>query len=215
MSRIKRAGLLILCVLFITGCGDRRNDREIYGGKNSVDKTINSRIEQETESTIQETETKNMLRETEDTDTFQEKEDMISENAITKSEKNEEIDFDLTEMSSDIVYATIFQLMVAPEQYEGKTFKIKGIFYATYRDSVQKNCFYCIVQDAMACCAQGMEFVWGDGSHIYPDEYPEANAEVVVEGTLETYREDGDDTLYCRLANATLQLADELQSEGE
>ena len=49
----------------------------------------------------------------------------------------------------------------------------------------------------------------------YPDEYPEANAEVVVEGTLETYREDGDDTLYCRLANATLQLADELQSEGE
>ena len=87
MSRIKRAGLLILCVLFITGCGDRKKDREIYSGKNSVDKTINSRIEQETESTIQETETKNMLRETEDTDTFQEKEDMISENAITKSEK--------------------------------------------------------------------------------------------------------------------------------
>ena len=206
MSRIKRAGLFILCGLFITGCGDRKNDREIYSGKNSVDKIINSRIEQETESTI---------RETEDTDTFQEKEDMTSENEITKSEKNGGIDFDLTEMSSDIVYATIFQLMVAPEQYEGKTFKIKGIFYATYRDSVQKNCFYCIVQDAMVCCAQGMEFVWGDGSHIYPDESPEANAEVVVEGTLETYREDGDDPLYCRLANATLQLADELQSEGE
>ena len=50
-----------------------------------------------------------------------------------------------------------------------------------------------------------MEFIWDDGSHIYPDEYPEDNAEIVVEGTFETYREDGDENLYCRLSDAILQ----------
>lgn len=50
-----------------------------------------------------------------------------------------------------------------------------------------------------------MEFVWGDGTHIYPEEYPEDNAEIVVEGIFEAYREEGDGNLYCRLSDATLQ----------
>ena len=61
-----------------------------------------------------------------------------------------------------------------------------------------------MIQDATACCAQGMEFVWGDGSHVYPDEYPEEDAEVIVEGTFETYTEERDENLYCRLKDATL-----------
>ena len=108
-------------------------------------------------------------------------------------------------MSSDMVYATVYQMMVTPEEYEGKTFRIDGNFYATYYEATKKYYFYCIIQDATACCAQGMEFIWDDGSHIYPDEYPEDNAEIVVEGTFETYREDGDENLYCRLSDAILQ----------
>ena len=41
----------------------------------------------------------------------------------------------------------------------------------------------------MACCAQGLEFVWGDGSHKYPDEYPAEDTEIEVQGTFETYKE--------------------------
>ena len=75
--------------------------------------------------------------------------------------------------------------------------------------TIQKKYYhYCIIQDATACCAQGMEFVWGDGSHVYPDEYPAEDADVIVEGTFETYREEGDSNLYCRLANATLETGD-------
>ena len=40
---------------------------------------------------------------------------------------------------------------------------------------------------------------------IYPEEYPEDNAEIVVEGIFEAYREEGDGNLYCRLSDATLQ----------
>lgn len=71
-------------------------------------------------------------------------------------------------------------------------------------EPTQKYYFYCVIQDATACCAQGLEFVWDDGTHVYPDEYPEDNAEVIIEGTFETYREE-DASLYCRLADATLE----------
>lgn len=115
------------------------------------------------------------------------------------------VDYDLTQMSSDLVYATVYQMMVTPEEYEGKMFRIDGNFYAAYYKATKKYCFYCLVQDATACCGQRMEFVWGDGTHIYPEEYPEDNAEIVVEGIFETYRKEGDDNLYCRLSDATLQ----------
>lgn len=72
-------------------------------------------------------------------------------------------------------------------------------------EPTQKYYFYCVIQDATACCAQGLEFVWDDGTHVYPDEYPEDNAKVIIEGTFETYREEEDASLYCRLADAMLE----------
>ena len=47
-----------------------------------------------------------------------------------------------------------------------------------------------------------MEFVWDDGSHAYPEE----NADVIVEGTFETYTESGDSNLYCRLKDASMEV---------
>ena len=37
-----------------------------------------------------------------------------------------EIDFDLSIMGADMVYATIYQMMIDPHTYEGKRFKIRG-----------------------------------------------------------------------------------------
>ena len=114
------------------------------------------------------------------------------------------VDYDLTQMGTDMVYATVYQMMTAPEQYEGKTFRINGTFYASYYEVTKKNYYYCIIKDATACCAQGMEFIWGDGTHIYPDEYPKDNSDITVEGRFETYREDVDKSLYCRLADSVI-----------
>lgn len=52
----------------------------------------------------------------------------------------------------------------------------------------------------------GILFVWGDGSHKYPDEYPADQTPIIVQGTFETYQEPGDDTVYCRLTNAEMQV---------
>lgn len=53
---------------------------------------------------------------------------------------------------------------------------------------------------------QGLEFVWGDGSHKYPDEYPAEDTEIEVQGTFETYKEKDYDTTFCRLANVDMRV---------
>jgi len=114
-----------------------------------------------------------------------------------------DVDIDLTLMGSDMVYATVYQFMYDPFSYEGKTVRIKGNYYPSYYEPTGQYYQYAVIQDATACCSQGMEFVWDDGSHVYPDEYPAEGTEIVVTGTFETYKEE--DLLYCRLADAQME----------
>ena len=115
------------------------------------------------------------------------------------------IDYDLTAMDGDLVYASVYQMMVEPEAFEGKVIKISGRYYASFYDPNNRYYHYVIIEDAMACCAQGMEFVWDDGSHVYPDEYPKDNSYVEVVGTFETYTET-DGQIYCRLKDASFKV---------
>ncbi len=201
MKNLKKCIVLFLCILLITGCGNKKStDGKGVNNTNSVDKVIDNQIANEdrkNETTESEEASSNVESSKDTEDTISRAEDVRNTDGT--------VDYDLTQMSSDMVYATVYQMMVTPEEYEGKTFRIDGNFYATYYEATKKYYFYCVIQDATACCAQGMEFVWEDGSHIYPDEYPEDNAEIVVEGTFETYKEEGNQNLYCRLSDAILQ----------
>ena len=44
-----------------------------------------------------------------------------------------------------------------------------------------------------------------NGLRIYQEEYSEDNADIVVEGTFEIYKEEGAPNLYCRLSDVILQ----------
>lgn len=201
MKNLKKCMVLLLCILLITGCSNKKGTNgKGVNNTNSIEKVIDNQIANEDGKT----ETTESEKASSDVESNKDIEDTIS-GAENVRDTDETVDYDLTQMSSDMVYATVYQMMVTPEEYEGKTFRIDGNFYATYYEATKKYYFYCIIQDATACCAQGMEFIWDDGSHIYPDEYPEDNVEIVVEGTFETYREDGDENLYCRLSDAILQ----------
>ena len=195
MKKLIKYMVLFLCILLMTGCSNKKS----VGGKNintanSVNK-INNENKDKTTDNENLSPSDELSKETEST--IKDTEDIQKTKGI--------VDYDLTQMSSDLVYATVYQMMVTPEEYEGKMFRIDGNFYATYYEATKKYYFYCLIQDATACCGQRMEFVWGDGTHIYPEEYPEDNAEIVVEGIFEAYREEGDGNLYCRLSDATLQ----------
>ena len=112
---------------------------------------------------------------------------------------------DLTSMGKDMVYATVFQMMMEPSQYTGKTIRMEGAFSVAHLDETNSDYYFVLIKDAMACCQQGMEFVWGDGSKKRAD-YPKEGTDVLVEGVFETYHEEGDDTLYCHIADASMEI---------
>ena len=107
------------------------------------------------------------------------------------------VDVDLTALSATMVYSEVFQMMYYPEDYIGKTVKMEGLYDHYHDDSTGKDYYSCIIQDATACCAQGIEFQLSDGA--YPAD---ATSDVMVKGTFETYEENG--AKYCTLVDAEL-----------
>ena len=196
---MKRTGIgiwLLAAVVLISGCGKQTdNGTGINHGK-TVDKVIESQVKKEEQKKTEEsTKEDTQKNDQQNTDTQTPESVQGSVNAPEAS-----VDVDLSVMDSDMIYATVYQMMSDPEQYVGKTFRIEGKFYVTYDEMTKNQYYYCVIKDATECCAQGLEFVWGDGSHIYPDEYPTDGTEVIVDGTFELYMEN--DSRYCRLANA-------------
>ena len=112
--------------------------------------------------------------------------------AQKKAVSKKSADVDLTKMSSTMVYAKVFDMMINPDTYEGKKVRMHGTFDVFEYEEFGKNhrSFACIVQDATACCAQGMEFVL-KGQPSYPEGYPNRYAEITVSGIFHQFEEDG------------------------
>ena len=112
------------------------------------------------------------------------------------------VDLDLSVMSGTIVYAQVYNLMYEYETWLGKTIRIAG-YYSAFEDTARGVVYHaCVIPDATACCAQGIEFIWA-GEHDWPDDYPEEGTQIVVTGRLDVYEEDG--YLYLHLVDAELE----------
>ncbi len=100
------------------------------------------------------------------------------------------VDLDMSGMSGTVVYAQIYNLLSDPAPWLGKILRIAG--YYSFFDNQEQGVVYhaCIIPDATACCAQGIEFVWA-GEHNWPDDYPEEGVDITVTGRLEIYEENG------------------------
>lgn len=109
----------------------------------------------------------------------------------------DEIDVDLTALSSTMVYSEVFNMTTSPEDYVGKTVKMSGLLSSFLSQRTGQYYFACLIQDASACCAQGIEFVLANES-----SYPEDGSYITVQGVFSTYDEDG--RTYCRLDQAQL-----------
>ena len=107
-----------------------------------------------------------------------------------------DVDVDLTILSSTMVYAEVYNIMLNSDEYVGKTIKIKGSYYAEYWDDTQRYYHYVIISDATACCQSGIEFIWDDNSHAYPDEYPDNDREIEISGVFNSYEELGQKYYY-------------------
>ena len=90
-------------------------------------------------------------------------------------------------------------IVTQPEAYEGKTIRMAGNFVMT--EGMDRNYYACLIEDALGCCAQGIEFTW-KGEHSYPADYPAEGGYITVTGTFEIYREG--DLEYFQVADADL-----------
>ena len=117
------------------------------------------------------------------------------------------VEVDLTVLSSTMVYSEVYNMLYNdPAHYLGKTVKVSGKFsiYQLVTNGVLQPdpvSYACIISDAAACCAEGMEFVL-EGDYTYPDDYPELGTEITVIGEFQSYEENG--MTWYHLVNARL-----------
>lgn len=100
------------------------------------------------------------------------------------------VNLDLTKMSATMIYSTIFDMLIMPEDYVEKIIKVTG-WFETYTDPQTGEMYYAVVvPDATACCQQGLEFVW-KGNHTYPDDFPKPGQDITVTGIYKMIENDG------------------------
>ena len=225
---IKRIMALILVlgmILTVTGCsgGDSQTMGSRLNTENAVDKVLNQKTDSvyQEEDRKSETEPATEMETTTETESAAEPESASAtestseptygqvvngDSSVIAQYKSEGVDVDLTLMGKDLIYATVYQMMSKPEEYEGKTIRIEGKYYASYYPITDKYYNYCLIADALACCSQGLEFELG-GDAVYPDDYPADQSQVIVTGVFETYTEEAGQTFYyCRLKDAKYKL---------
>ena len=97
-------------------------------------------------------------------------------------------DFDLTALGTQMAYVQLSNMMLRPEDYIGKTVKLKGTFAHACEEN--KEFFVCYVMDATACCSQSLEFET-DETYPFPAAYPAEQSGITVYGTFDTYEYNG------------------------
>ena len=111
------------------------------------------------------------------------------------------IDVDLTAMSGTMVYSEVYNMMCNPSDYVGKHIKMRGEFNVFSNNETGKTYYACIIKDATACCAQGVEFI-ASNKYSYPKDYPQDGEDITVTGVFTTYMEG--DTMYCTLKDSEI-----------
>lgn len=174
----------MLALLLLTGCGSSSGGRQ--SGTNTVEAAMQAQMAAADASQSQ-TEAASVAPEQEQDNEY----------------SYETVDYDLTEMSSDMVYSTVYNMLTQPDDYMGKTVRMDGTNQIYQDPETGKSYHLCVIQDATACCAQGLEYVWGDGSHS-DEEYPQESTFVSVAGVFDTYLEGENSYIYLRDSELTI-----------
>ncbi|MFI3114612.1 MAG: hypothetical protein R3Y12_00550 [Clostridia bacterium] len=94
------------------------------------------------------------------------------------TEEQKVFDYDLTEASATIVFSQVYDMLVNPDFYEDKTFKIEGECQFFDHPITGERLYFVVVMDALGCCPQGIEVMFNDGIQA-----PEKFCNVIIEGT--------------------------------
>ena len=183
-----------LVLIFAFGCADSGNSGNSTGkNANSVEDVLQQQIDAQDGNTEQETETESQTQASATPPP--------AEEADVDLATTEGVDVDLTLLSGTMLYSQVSYMSYRPEEFQGKIIRVPGNFSVAYNADRTKQYFGCLISDQSACCTLGVEFELPE-SYTYPDDYPELDEMITVQGTFDTYEEEG--YTYCILRNATL-----------
>ena len=207
-------------VLVITACGKGQTGTKLQK-QNVVEKAISNQINKEIDEEVKKLEGED--KEVTSSSGSNTESQIVTQNgqvlgatsdfeAKLKEARNQKavdgIDYDLTTMGSDLIYATVYLMMTDPDQFEGKMIKMKGQYLSAYYEPKKAYYNYCFISDAAGCCSQGIEFAIKDKLKS-PKDFPEDNTDIEVVGEFETYMEDG--KMYCHLKDSKMTV---LKNDG-
>ena len=199
-------------ILTITACNKEQAGTKLQK-QNVVEKAINAQVNKEIDEQVKKLEDEEKAATSSASNTEGQ---VVTENgqvlgatsdfeAKLEEAKRQEavdgIDYDLTTMGSDMVYATVYLLMTQPEDFEGKKFKMSGQYLSSFFEPTKKHYHYCFISDAAGCCSQGIEFATKKKLK-YPKDFPEDGTYIEVVGVFESYTEEG--KLYCHLKDSEM-----------
>jgi hypothetical protein len=117
---------------------------------------------------------------------------------------NGSIDIDLTQMNATMIYSVIYDILINPDSYYGKSILVDGYFDTMMNDELGVRYYFIVVPDATACCVQGLEFTLPDGK-VYPDDYPAVNENIRIKGVIDRYAEEGQYYTYIKTETLTVR----------
>lgn len=127
--------------------------------------------------------------------------DLLDE--LEEQNKNDSgYNFDLTDMGADMIFATVYMIVTDPDAAASKSIRVNGLLYTYPSADGNGQSQYCIIKDALQCCAQGLEIYFKNK----PEQIPEDGTEVLVEGVLEPYQVEGVPMKLCRIKDAVVTL---------
>lgn len=169
--------LALVCILLLTGCGNKPpvQVKKNGGGTQAVTITDDSKsAPADIESSTPE----------------------MNDNISLQEESGE----DIIEIKEKMFIAQTNDVYLNVKDYLGKTIKYEGIF-EIYHDDESNTKYYSVIRYGPGCCGYdanaGFEVIW-DGN------YPNQNDWVEATGVLETYKEDDSEYLRLRLSSLTV-----------
>ena len=101
-------------------------------------------------------------------------------------------DIDLTKMSKTMLFAVVLDIRSRPEQYLGKSVRMTGKFAiiqgvdAQGQPDPDKIFYNCVIPGAQSSLEFGVA-----GKLYYPEDFPDLESTITVEGVYEKYEDNG------------------------
>ncbi len=182
-----KAALFLVTIAFLTGCSAKEASRPAVPITKSISDVLNEKMQEE--QAVEE---------------VPEEEPQVVENAELPA--YDSIGIDLSVLSADLRYAQVYDMCMNPDAYVGKVVKARGLYSYWKNEETGAEYKTVIITDALACCAQGIEFKEVEGQKLptpYTGQQDASECEITVTGVFGYYIED--QLIYIELSNAVVE----------